>query len=98
MRSLYDVIKIQEAKSHTLTQCFDEQVQHRIFHAPAAPAAQNEAPLPMDGVDHSDVRAWALAKEMHKTWSPVAGKGNNYAWLNALGMKIASAHDTKQRG
>ena len=31
---------------------------------------------------------------MHKTWSAVVGKSKNYAWLNALGMKITSVHDT----
>ena len=52
MRSLCeDFLMSQEAKSHTLTQCTDEQVQHLILHAPAAPAAQNEAPPPIDGLD-----------------------------------------------
>ena len=97
MRSLCDdSLKIQEAKSQTLTQCFDEQVHHRMLHAPTAPAAQNKAPPPMVGLDHSDVQVWALAKDMHKTWPAVVGKRKNYAWLNALGMNITSVHDTKK--
>ena len=45
--SLYeDFLKIQEANTQTLTQRFDEQVQHRNLDAPAAPAAQNEASPP----------------------------------------------------
>ncbi len=60
LRSLYDeFLKIHYAKSQTMTQCFEEQVQNRILHAPAAPAAQNEAPPPMDVLDHSDEEVWA---------------------------------------
>jgi hypothetical protein len=31
---------------------------------------------------------------MHKTMYAVVGKEINFAWLNALGMNIASLHDT----
>ena len=62
------------------------------MHAPAAPASQNEAPPPMDDLDNSVFQVWALAKEMHKTWSAIVGKRNNYPWLTALGTKITSAH------
>ena len=34
---------------------------------------------------------------MHKTWSAVVGKRKNYAWLNALGITITSAHDAKTK-
>ena len=66
-----EFLKIHDAKSQTLTQCFVEQVQHRILRAPAALAAQNEAPPPMDDLDHSDAEERSLAKEMHNFRSAV---------------------------
>ena len=44
---------------------------------PAAPAAQKEAPPPVDYLDHYDFPGWALAKEMHQTWSADVGKRHN---------------------
>ena len=51
----------------------DKQQHANTLRAPAAPAAQGEAPPPMDDLDHSDLQVWALAKEMHNNWSAVVG-------------------------
>lgn len=75
LQPLYgEFLTIHDAKFQALTQCLDEQAQHRILRAPAALAAPGEAPPPIDDLDHSDAEACAVAKEMHDIWSAVIGQ------------------------
>ena len=75
LQSLYDeFLRIHKSPCEALSQCFDEQAQHRILRARPAPAAEEEAAAPMANVDLSDAEVLALAKEMHQTWSAAVGK------------------------
>jgi len=75
MRALYDeFVKIHKTPCEALSQCFDEQAQHRILRARPAPAAEEEAPPPVADVDLSDAEVLAVAKETRRTWSAAVGK------------------------
>ena len=86
LQSLYDeFLKIHKSPCEALPQCFDEQAQRRILRARPAPAAEEEAALPVANVDLSDAEVLALAKEMHKTWSAAVGKKPAVPMLACLG-------------
>ena len=80
-----------------LSQCFDEQAQHRILRARPAPAVEEEAAAAMANVDLSDAEVLALAKEMHKTWSAAVGKQQACPCLLALGADLTRLQEDKRK-
>ena len=58
-----------------------QQQNANTLRAPAAPAAQGEAPPPIDDLDHSDAEESSLAQAMHNIWSAVVRKRQAYTWL-----------------
>ena len=66
---------LQHVTDLTIVTCLRFFRQHRTkktkklantLRAAAAPAAQGEAPPPIDDLDHSDAEERSLAKEVHK--------------------------------
>ena len=83
LQSLYDeFLKTHKTPCEALSQCFDEQAQHRVLRARPAPAAEEEAAPPVASVDLRDAEVLALAKEMHKTWSAAVGKKTGVPMLH----------------
>ena len=65
----------------------NKQQNANTLRAPAAPAAQGEAPPPMDDLDQADAEARFHAKEMPKIWSAVVRNIQDYTRLTALGSQ-----------
>ena len=72
---------------HPFFDSTDKQQNANTLRAPAAPAAQGEAPPPIDDLDHSDAEERPLAKYMQNVWSAVDRKRQACTRLTALGSK-----------